>query len=294
MMLELTERAYFVLCRAAGWLLRSGKYSKARIVYQDGVPHVRKYRLFYAPLLVWMVGPLLKILDTGVRVLPQREWEERERRINQSLRGSSIQINADGVLVLPLLAGRTLATLLEDPDLEESVRRNAIEQAVVALAEFHHLGFTHGDAMAENVMIEAVPSKGGVAHWFDFETIHESSRPLVWRRADDVRALLVTCLVRTAPEKCAETLQLILDVYADQEVTRLLATSFTSVFRRPLTFHLAQAGLSFQSFQEIGGFLIERTLTLRAKRATRPERAGAAASEGGCRGVRGAKPLGKR
>ena len=160
MMLELAERAYFALCRAAGWLLRSGKYSKARIVYQDGVPHVRKYRLFYAPLLVWMVGPLLKILDTGVRVLPQREWEERERRINQSLRGSSIQINADGVLVLPLLAGRTLATLLEDPDLEESVRRNAIEQAVVALAEFHHLGFTHGDAMAENVMIEAPRRRG--------------------------------------------------------------------------------------------------------------------------------------
>ena len=49
--------------------------------------------------------------------------------------------------------------MLEDPDLEESVRRSAIEQAVVALAEFHHLGFTHGDAMAENVMIEAA-SKG--------------------------------------------------------------------------------------------------------------------------------------
>ena len=154
MMQELAERAYFALCRALGWLLRSAKYSKARIVYQDGVPHVRKCRLFYAPLLVWMVGPLVKILDTGVRVLPQREWEERERRINQSLRGSSIQIDADGVLVLPLLAGKTLAILLEDPDLEESVRRNAIEQSVVALAEFHHLGFTHGDAMAENVMID--------------------------------------------------------------------------------------------------------------------------------------------
>ena len=125
MMRELAERAYFVLCRAAGWLLRSGKYSKARIVYQDGVPHVRKHRLFYAPLLVWMVGPLAKILDTGVRVLPQREWEDRERRINQSLRGSSIQIDADGALVLPLLAGMTLASLLENPELEESVRTTA-------------------------------------------------------------------------------------------------------------------------------------------------------------------------
>ena len=191
-----------------------------------------------------------------MRVLPQRDWEERERRIYQSLRGTSIRIDADGTLVLPCLAGETLATLLEDPELEESVRKRAIELAVVALAEFHRLGFTHGDAMAENVLVDL---EAGVAHWFDFETIHDSSRPMAWRRADDVRALLVTCLVRTVPEKRAETLQLILDVYADEEVTRVLATSFTSVLRRPLTFHLAQAGLSFQCFREIARLLRERS-----------------------------------
>ncbi len=254
-MRELAERAYFLLCLALGWLLRSGRYSKARIVYQDGELQVRKYRLFYAPLLVWMGGPLVRILDTGVRVLPQRDWEERERRVYRSLRGTSIRIDADGMLVLPCLAGVTLATLLEDPGLEESVRKRAIERAVVALAEFHHLGFTHGDAMAENVLVDL---EAGVAHWFDFETIHDSSRPMAWRRADDVRALLVTCLLRTVPGKHAETLRLILDVYADEEVTRLLATSFTSVLRRPLTFHLAQAGLSYQSFREIARLLRAR------------------------------------
>jgi hypothetical protein len=252
---ELAERAYFLLCLALGWLLRSGRYSKARIVYQDGELQVRKYRFFYAPLLVWMGGPLVRILDTGVRVLPQRDWEERERRVYRSLRGTSIRIDADGMLVLPCLAGETLATLLEDPELEESVRKRAIERAVVALAEFHHLGFTHGDAMAENVLVDL---EAGVAHWFDFETIHDSSRPMAWRRADDVRALLVTCLVRTVPEKLAETLQLILDVYPDEGVTRVLTTSFTSVLRRPLTFHLAQAGLSFQCFREIARLLRER------------------------------------
>ena len=195
---ELAERAYFVLCLALGWLLRSARYSKTRIVYQDGERQVRKRRFFYAPLLVWMGGPLVRILDTGVRVLPQRDWEERERRIYQSLRGTSIRIDADGTLVLPCLAGETLATLLEDPELEESVRKRAIERAVVALAEFHRLGFTHGDAMAENVLVDL---EAGVAHWFDFETIHDSSRPMAWRRADDVRALLVTCLVRTVPER---------------------------------------------------------------------------------------------
>jgi tRNA A-37 threonylcarbamoyl transferase component Bud32 len=193
----------------------------------------------------------MRILDTGVRILPQRDWEERERRIYQTLYGTSIRI-ADRTLVLRGFAGETLATLLEDPELDESVRKRAIERTVVALAEFHHLGFTHGDAMAENVLVDL---EAGVAHWFDFETLHDSSRPLTWRRADDVRALLVTCLLRTVPEKRAEILQLILDVYSDAGVTRLLATSFTSVLRRPLTFHLAQAGLSFQCFREIARLL---------------------------------------
>ncbi|MGH9894070.1 MAG: hypothetical protein ACREA0_19245, partial [bacterium] len=249
------EWAYFLLCLALGSLLRSGRYSKIRIVNQDGELQVRKYRLFYAPLLVWIGGPLVRILDTGVRVLPQRDWEERERRVYRRLRGTSIRIDAGGVLVLPCLPGETLASLLEDPELDESVRKRAIERAVVALAELHHLGLTHGDAMAENVLVDLEAS---VAYWFDFETLHDSNRPLAWRRADDVRALLVTCLVRTVPAKFAETLQLILDVYADEGVTRLLATSFTSVFRRSLTFHLAQAGLSFQGFLEIARLLRER------------------------------------
>ena len=217
---------------------------------------MRKYRLPYAPLLVGMSGPLLRLLGTGVRVLPQRDWEERERRLYESVHGTSIRVDAEGVLLLPHLAGHTLAALLEDPELEESVRKKAIERAVVALAEFHRLGFTHGDAMAENVLVDL---EAGVAHWFDFETIHDSSRPMLWRRADDVRALLVTCLLRTVPEKRAETLECILDAYADEDVSRVLATSFTSVWRRSLTFHLAQAGVSFHCFREIGRLLRERS-----------------------------------
>jgi hypothetical protein len=234
---ELAERAYFLLCLGLGRLLRSGRYSTVRIVRQV---QVRKHRLFYAPLLVWLGGPLVRILDTGVRVLPQRAWEERERHLYAGLTGTSIRIDAGGTLVLPRLTGETLASLLEDPSLEESVRKTAIERA---------------DAMAENVMVDL---EAGAAHWFDFETVHDSSRPMVWRRADDVRALLSTCLVRTVPEKRAQTLQLILDVYPDEEVIRLLPTSFASALRRPLTFHLGQAGLSLQGFREIARLLRER------------------------------------
>ena len=254
-MRALAERTGFLVCLALGRLLRAGRYSKARIVNQDGVLRVRKSRFFYAPLLVSMGGPLLRILDTGVRVLPQRAWEERERLVYQSLHAISIDVDTDGTLVLPCVRGETLATLLENPEPAAAVRKQAIELAVVALAELHRLGLTHGDAMVENVMIDL---EAGVASWFDFETMHDSRRTMVWRRADDVRALLATCLDRTAPEILAETLQLILDVYRDEGVTRLLVASFTPVVRRPLPFHLGQAGLSFQYYREIDRLLRAR------------------------------------
>jgi hypothetical protein len=237
-------------------MLRSARYSSVQVVFRDGQRLVRKHRRLYAPLLVWMSGPLVSILDGGVRVLPQRDWEQRERRIYERLYSASIRVDAGGVIVLPLLPGNTLATLLESPELEESLRKKAMEHASVALAGFHRLGFTHGDAMAENVMVDL---EAGVARWFDFETIHEARRPVAWRRADDVRALLVTCLVRTAPENGVETLELILDTYADEEVIPILAASFTSVWRRSLTLHLLQARLSFQVYCEVGRLLRERS-----------------------------------
>jgi len=247
--------AYFWLCLVLGSFLRSARYSQARIVSEGADRHVRKSRRFYAPLLVLMGRPLVKILDAGVRVLPQREWEERERLIYRSLYAASIRIDGDGTLMLPLLAGRTLAALLEDPALDDSARKTAIRLAVAALAEFHRLGFSHADAMAENVLVDL---DRGAAHWFDFETMHESSRPSAWRRADDVRALLATCLVRTAPDKVPETIRLVLDAYGDERVTRLLAATFSSAFRRALTFHLAQAPLSFPRSREIARVLSER------------------------------------
>jgi hypothetical protein len=250
----LAARAYFDLCLALGRMLRSAKYSTVRIVHQDGQRLVRKHRRWYASFLIWMSGLLVRVLDTGVRVLPQREWEQRERRIYRSLYDTAIEVDAGGVLVLPYLAEHTLATWLEDPELREPIRKRAMELATVGLAEFHRQGLTHADAMAENVLVDL---EAGVAYWFDFETIHDSSRPLAWRRADDVRALLFTCLLRTVPGKRVETLAFILDVYADPDVTRVLATSFTSVWRRSLTFHLLQASLSFQSFCEIRRLLRE-------------------------------------
>jgi len=246
-------RAYFAVCLALGWLLRSARYTQRPVVDQSAHPVVRKRRAFYAPVLIWMGDLAVRILDTGQRVLAQREWEERERLIYQTVYGTSIQVEPDGTLVLPYLGGRTLAAVLEDPKLDESARKAAIERAVVALSRFHQLGFTHADAMAENVLIDS-----SVARWFDFETVHDAKRSMTWRRADDVRALLSTCYIRTVPGKRVETLQFILDTYADEDVSRAVATSFATVWRRSLALHLAQAAMSFRGFREIGRLLRER------------------------------------
>ena len=247
-MRESSERAYYRLCLACGRLLRAARYSTARIVGHDGEREVRKVRLFYAPLLVWLAGPLLRILDTGVRILPQREWEERERLLYRTTLDTSIRIDARRTLVLPCLPGQTLASLLEDPAIAESTRTRAIERAVAALAELHARGFTHGDAMAENVMIDI---GAGVAHWFDFETVHDASRAMAWRRADDMRALLATCVLRAGRMPVAGIVHLIVDACGDEEVTRRLAESFGSPLRRPLAFHLGQAPLPLEDFREI-------------------------------------------
>lgn len=258
-MRERAARAYFGVSRGFGALLRAGRYATADRGERNGEPRVRKLRRWYAPLLVWLGGPLVRILGTGVRVLPQRAWAERERRLYARVHGASIGVRPGGVLLLPVLPGATLAAVLEDRGADEAVRMRATGWAAAALADLHWIGITHGDAMAENVMIDAA---AGVARWFDFETVHDPRLPLARRRADDVRALLATSLLRTAPAARVGTLDRLLDAYGDEEVVRHVAASFASVWRRPLAFHLGQAPLSFDEFREISRLLDARAARL--------------------------------
>ena len=252
---ELIERAWFGLSLAIGHLLRSSRYSRTAIVRRDGGAEVRKRRAFHAPFLVWLGLPLARILDTGVRVLPQHEWEERERRAYSRLHEAEVRVEGDGALVLPFLPGRTLAALLDDASVDEATRQRAIVLAAAALAALHRLGLTHGDAMAANVMIDL---EAGAARWFDFETVHDPRRREAWCRADDVRALLATCLLPTSEVGLDGTLTLVLEAYADATVVGLLADMFSTPMQRPLAFHLGQAPLSFRRFRMTGRLLRAR------------------------------------
>jgi hypothetical protein len=251
---ELDERSYFGLCQAAAWLLRSARYTRVRFDRREGEPLVWKDRSFYAPLLVWLSGPVVRLLDGGVRVLPGRDWQERERRVYRALDRPPVRVDGRG-LALPHLPGETLAAVLENQGRDEFDRARAVRLATLALAELHRLGFTHADAMAENVTVDL---QAGSAHWFDLETVHDANRSLAWQRADDLRALMFSCAARTSPEGRAATVRLILDTYGDGAVERALAASVTSPFRRSLAFHLSQAVVSFETDRQLARLLVER------------------------------------
>jgi tRNA A-37 threonylcarbamoyl transferase component Bud32 len=249
------ERAWYYCSRAIGQMLRAGRYANVRIVREAGQSLVLKRRSFHAPVFVWMGGPLMKALGTGVRVLPQRAWEKRERAMYQRLYDLPVRSDDAGTLVLPCLPGETLAALLENPTIDSTTRMQAVALAARALRELHAHELTHGDAMAENVLVDLA---AGVARWFDFETLHESGRSAEWCRADDLRALIASCLLRTSTEERAATLHHMLDAYSDETITREVLSSFASVFRLSRIFHLGQAPLPLESFRGIHTLLRER------------------------------------
>ena len=243
----MTERVWFTLCRVLGAVLRRARYAETKFVLDGGGEVVRKHRVALAPLLVWLGNPLIRWLDTGVRVLQQGEWEEKERLMYRTLHVASIRVDGR-TLVLPRLPGRTLAMLLEDASLDDASRQRGIALAAEALAQLHRRGHSHGDAMAENVLVDL---EGNVARWIDFETVHDDRRAFEWRKADDVRALLATSVLRVSASRRSGTVQLILDRHGDSAVLPTLRTFFAPGLKPALVFHLGQASLSWDHYREI-------------------------------------------
>jgi hypothetical protein len=247
--LALASRGWFACSFLIGTALRSGRYASAEVIERNGTVVVRKERLRRAPILVWLVGVLYKLLDSGVRVLPQHEWEARERERYLSLYNLRVERNGDRVLILPRLPGVPLAQLLSERGVDSHSRSRALALATAALGAMHRTGTTHADAMASNVMIDLDSNS---AQWFDFENVHEDGRSPLWCRADDVRALLSSCLALTDASLHAEVTQVIVDSYGDDEIVRLAGRVFDSVLHRPLPFHLGQAPLAYRTYLGIG------------------------------------------
>ncbi|NOK63699.1 MAG: hypothetical protein GFH27_549379n42 [Chloroflexi bacterium AL-W] len=200
----------------------------------------------------WLPRLITNQIHTHFQVLSQREWFAREQHIYTQMYGKKATVEA-GWLKLEALPGLSLDHILGNPHQPQPTKFRALAAAIRALQHLHeHSGqrtnhaansFSHSDATIRNVTYD---SHADQSWWFDFETVHVASRPLVWCFADDLRVLLYSAaplLNKTEMEMLA---RLGVAIYPDVGVLRTLRQLAIQMRQRPDMFHFAQTRIDAQ------------------------------------------------
>jgi hypothetical protein len=185
-----------LLARAA----RSAKF--CRTTRQPGsfgrAVYVRR-RPWHARLLIPPANAVLDDLGVGVRFLSDRPWRAWEIAVYDAMGVTGAVEWPDGAIAVPAFEGVTLCDFLADPPVSDAARYRAASATLRALREAHAMRvrwpdgatrtFSHGDATARNVIYDAGDDH---AQWIDFESLHHANLSDAARRADDLRAWLVS------------------------------------------------------------------------------------------------------
>jgi hypothetical protein len=209
---------------------------------------IAKRRRWFGPLLIGPGNLYLRLLGSGVRVLPGAEWRARERALYRALHGIELETGPGGWLLLPRWPGVVLADHARSRLDPAPARLRGLGAASRALWDLHGVELpradggrerlSHGDATLRNVLFD--PGTGE-ARWFDFDTAHDPGLASAWRHGDDLRALLYSAVESFADVPVAVLLRTVRDAYADpgpwEELRDRLALG--ALHGSPL--HLAQA-----------------------------------------------------
>jgi hypothetical protein len=211
-------------------------------------PAIAKRRRWFCPLLIGPGNLYLRLLKSGVRVLPGVEWQARERALYRVLHGIELETGPRGWLILPRWPGVLLADYAQDRFEPAPARVRGLVAATRALRDLHRvelspadgrcLRLSHGDATLRNVLFD--PGTGA-ARWIDFDMEHDPRLAPAWRHGDDLRALVYSAVESYADVPVALVLWAIRDAYADpgpwEQLRDRLARGV--LHRSPL--HFAQA-----------------------------------------------------
>ena len=211
-------------------------------------PTIAKRRRWFGPLLIGPGNLYLRLLGSGVRVLPGAEWRARERALHRALHGIELENGPRGWLILPRWPGVVLADHARSRLVPVPARLRALGAASRALRDLHRVELpradggcerlSHGDATLRNVLFD--PGTGE-ARWFDFDTAHDLGLAPAWRHGDDLRALVYSAVESFADVPVALLLRTVQDAYPDpgpwEQLRDRLARG--ALHRSPL--HLAQA-----------------------------------------------------
>jgi glycosyltransferase involved in cell wall biosynthesis/SAM-dependent methyltransferase len=249
-------------------------------------PMIAKRRLWFGPLLIRPGNLYLRLLDTGVRVLPAWEWQAggglvmvrkmtvrvlpawewqaRERELHRVLHGIELESGPRGRLILPRWPGVVLADHARDRIGHATQRLRGLYAASRALRALHGVELvvaggtrerlSHGDATLRNVLFDP---ETGEARWFDFDTAHDPGRGPAWRHGDDLRALIYSAVESFADLPVASLLRTIRDAYSETGPWEQVRDRLTrgDLHRSPL--HYAQASPPIGRRREVQGRPIE-------------------------------------
>ncbi len=211
-------------------------------------PLIAKRRRWFGPLLIGPGNLYLRLLGSGVRVLPRAEWRARERALYRRLHGIELETGPRGWLILPRWPGVVLADHARSRLDPAPARLRGLGAACRALWDLHRVELpradggcerlSHGDATIRNVVFD--PGTGE-ARWFDFDTAHDPGLAPAWRHGDDLRALVYSAVESFADVPVALLLGTVQDAYADPGPWKQLRDRLArgALHRSPL--HLAQA-----------------------------------------------------
>lgn len=217
---------------------------------------VAKRRRWFAPAVIAFGGAYTRLMRLPIRVLPERAWIARERRLYRALYGEQVEAARGGWLIVRH-HGTALSALLVQRERSAEARRAWLCAAMRELRRVHGIRvpvrgheepFSHGDAGARNI---AFCPRTGRPHWFDFEIAHDHRLDPRARQADDIRALLFSALSLLPPGECDEAARAALAAYDDAGVRAALASRIAAGSLRTDTYHLAQLRISLRRHNEL-------------------------------------------
>ena len=146
------------------WLGKLRLHAIEPLEAPDRPPMIAKRRRWFGPLLISSGNLYLRLLGSGVRVLPGAEWRAREHALHHALHGIELEAGPRGRLILPRWPGVVLADHARSRLAPAPARLRGFGAASRAMRDLHRVELpragggcerlSHGDATLRNVLFD--------------------------------------------------------------------------------------------------------------------------------------------
>ena len=229
-------------------------YSDQKQIIYNGKPYIRKTAGVKRSIWVCLGNFYLKILNSGIQILPNNQWIENEKFLYSAAHRLEVKITGNKIY-LPLIEKPNLGIFLLSKEKSPGQKMLAISRAVEDLylihqSEVHQKNFTHGDATAENVLYDENENR---SYWIDFETFHAGTISLEEKKADDLVTFLYSLVKYSDDYQWQSLVTTVLNSYPDKTI--ISAARDIVIKKRGWLFKMVQADTDLSRLSSFRHFL---------------------------------------